>query len=99
MNGKQFATILTITFIVGMVWLISDIIFNTKPSIPTSPKLEDLLEPVNPSFNSRVLDTIEKEVLDPGTVKSRVKIPSPGPSAEILPVRINTSTQSGESLI
>lgn len=64
MSGKQFATIITITFIVGMIWLASDIIFNTKPSIPASPKLETLLEPINPNFNPRVLKIIDKEVID-----------------------------------
>lgn len=71
MSGKQFAIIVTITFIVGMVWLISDIIFNTKPSIPVSPKLETLLQPVNPNFNSRVLDIIDQEVIDPSSLQNK----------------------------
>lgn len=70
MSGKQFAIIVVITFIVGMIWLISDIIFNTKASITVSEKLEDLLQPVNPTFNSRVLDVIEREVIDADTAQS-----------------------------
>lgn len=70
MTGKQFATILTITFIVGMVWLVSDIIFNTKPSIPANPQLEILLKPINPNYDPRVLEVIDKEVIDPGLVQS-----------------------------
>lgn len=64
MSGKQFAIVVSITFIVGMIWLISDIIFNTKPSIPLNPKLETILQPVNPNFNSRVLEIIDTEVSD-----------------------------------
>lgn len=64
MNGRQFAVLLSITFVVGMIWLISDIIFNTQASIPVSPKLETSLQPVNPSFNSRILDIINEEIID-----------------------------------
>lgn len=62
MSGKQFAIVVSITFFVGMIWLISDIIFNTKPSIPLNPKLETILQPINPNFNSRVLEIIDTEV-------------------------------------
>lgn len=70
MSGKQFAIIVSITFIVGMIWLISDIIFNTKPSIPLNPKLETILQGVNPNFNSRVLEMIDKEVIDADLTQS-----------------------------
>lgn len=70
MSGKQFTIIVVITFIVGMVWLISDIIFNTKASIPISEKLESSLQPINPTFNSRVLDIIEREVVDSSVAQS-----------------------------
>ncbi len=69
MNSRQFAIVIGITFIVGMVWLAADIIFNTKASIEISPKLQTLLESVNPNFNSRVLEIIEKETLDISDVK------------------------------
>lgn len=72
MTGKQFAVIMIITFIAGFVWLISDIIFNTKPSIPISPKEQSLIEPVNPNFSQRVLDEIEQ-------------IPDPRPRPSIAP--------------
>lgn len=65
MSSKQFAAIVVITFIVGIIWLVSDIIFNTKASIPDNPQLNTLLEPINPNFNSRVLELIAGEV--PGT--------------------------------
>lgn len=80
MNSKQFAMVVGITFFVGMVWLVSDIIFNTKASIPISPKLETSLEPVNPNFNSRILDIIGTEVSEIG-----VDIPAPTPTASVSP--------------
>lgn len=63
MNSKQFVIVLVITFAAGMVWLVSDIIFNTKASIPISEKLQSSLEPINPTFNSRVLEVISGETL------------------------------------
>lgn len=62
MSSKQFAVIIVITFIVGIIWLVSDIIFNTKASIPDNPKLNTLLEPINPNFNPRVLKLIDEEI-------------------------------------
>ena len=60
MNQRQFALVLTITFFVGIVWLVFDVLFNTKASIPVSDKLEFLLEPINPNFNPEVLKDIDK---------------------------------------
>ncbi len=92
MTSRQFAIIAGITFFVGMVWLFADIIFNTKASIQISPKLQTLLEPVNPNFNSRVLEIIDKETLDitaitvsepiPSAEPSEVPIPTPTPVTE-----------------
>ena len=62
MSGKQFAVIVIITFIVGMIWLVSDIIFNTKASISVSPQLETALQPVSPNFESKTLEVIAREV-------------------------------------
>lgn len=93
MTGKQFAVIATITFIVGMIWLVSDIIFNTKASIPVSPQLETALSPLNPSFNSRILDLIGQEVS--GVDLEAIPVPKnittiPSPSIE------QSSTGSGQ---
>lgn len=84
MNQRQFVLVLTITFFVGMVWLISDIIFNTKASIPISDKLESLLEPVNPNFDPRVLKDIEE------TADTNFKRPFISPDSE------NQGTPEGE---
>lgn len=92
MSSKQFATIVVITFIVGIIWLISDIIFNTKASIPDNPQLNTLLEPINPNFNSRVLEVIAEEVPSTDT------IPTSQGSAALTPVTetaIQTATPGG----
>lgn len=81
MNIRQFTIIIIITFFVGMAWLAFDIIYNTKPSIIISPKLESNLEPVNPNFNARVLDLIS-EVPEAAPVASAIPIISPQPSRQ-----------------
>lgn len=88
MNSRQFAIVATITFLVGMVWLATDIIFRTKASIPISSKLQSLLEPVNPNFDLKVLERIDKETLD----KSSVAVPESIPEAS--PIPENESTPS-----
>ena len=87
MRNKQFAILVIITFFVGMVWLITDIIFNTKASVQISDKLQTLLDPVNPNFNGRVLEIIDKETLDRSSisVSDAAPIPSPSPDATPLP--------------
>lgn len=94
MNSKQFAIVATITFFVGMVWLISDVIFKTKASIPISAKLESLLEEVNPNFDSKVLKLIGEETLD----QTSVIVPSPIPSeeGEISPNPDNEASESAQ---
>jgi hypothetical protein len=77
MKNKQFAILVTITFLVGMIWLITDIIFNTKASISVTDKLQILLEPVNPTFNARVLEVIDKETLDRGAIIVTDALPAP----------------------
>ena len=76
MNSKQFATVLVITFIVGMIWLGADIWRNTKASVPVSDKLQAALEPVTPTFNNRVLEIINKEVLSKSSVSFSTLPPS-----------------------
>lgn len=92
MNSKQFATVVIITFIVGMIWLATDIIFNTKASIQISDKLQVLLEPVNPNFNARVLEIIDEETLSTNAVKT--SDPVPVSTAEPSPVSSPTPLPS-----
>jgi len=83
MNSKQFVIVIVITFFVGMVWLITDIIFNTKASVPVSPKQQTLLESVNPNFNEQILEKISKETLDKKLIpdsEATAALPSPTPT-------------------
>ncbi len=72
-----------ITFVVGMVWIVSDIIFNTKASIPISEKLQSSLEPINPAFSSRILEVIKDETLS--TNEITVNAPLTAPAVETAP--------------
>jgi hypothetical protein len=92
MNNKQFATLVSITFLVGMMWLIADIIFNTKASIPVSPKLQTLLEPLNPNFNPRVLEIIDKEVPEKAPITAAQPLP-----VEITSQSFNVSQEGSAS--
>ena len=60
MTKKEFIIVLVITFIATMVWVISDIIFNTKPSVIIDAKLQSSLEDISPSFDNKILDQISK---------------------------------------
>ncbi len=92
MTGKQFATLVIITFIVGMVWLISDIIFNTKASVPVSEKLETLLSPVNPTFNQRLLDSIDKDVTETNLTTPALRDAISAPVASTAPIPLSSSS-------
>lgn len=59
MNKKEFVVILTITFIVFMIWIITDIIL-AKPSVSRDPRLNSLLGPVDPIFDKSVIEEIKK---------------------------------------
>ena len=98
MTSKQIVTVIVITFFVGMIWLIADIIFNTKASVPISDKLQVLLEPVNPTFNARVLEKIDQETLDRGsiTVTDAEIEPLPVPDAPVVPTVPDLTLTPGE---
>lgn len=96
MNSRQFAIVAAFTFFVGMVWLVADIIFNTKASVPISDKLQVLLEPVNPNFNTRVLDLINSETLDSSEVIIDEGTPVPTVT-ELPPVDLNSEESDATS--
>lgn len=58
MNNRQFLIVISITFIVIIIWIIADIL-HTKPSIEVNPKLTTLLTPVDPNFDSKVISQIK----------------------------------------
>ena len=59
MNRKEFVVILVITFLVIMVWIVSEIA-RSKPSVPIDPKLNSLLDPIDPLFNQDTLGKIKQ---------------------------------------
>ncbi len=80
MNKKEFIIILTSTFIAVMVWIASDI-YHTKSSVPLDPKLQTILDPVEPNLDSETLRLIQNP---------------PVASPLIIP-EVKTSTKSAET--
>lgn len=60
MNKKEFIVILIITFLVIMIWIIAEII-HSKPSVPIDPKLQQLLDPLDPNFDTATLERIKQQ--------------------------------------
>lgn len=58
MNRQQFITILVISFIVLIAWLIFEFL-HTKASVKVDIKVQDLLEPINPDFDKETLNKIK----------------------------------------
>ena len=63
MNCQQFITILIISFIVLIAWLLFDFL-HTKASVQVETNVQDLLDPVNPDFDKDTLNKI-KEIKNP----------------------------------
>jgi hypothetical protein len=59
MNNRQFLIVIIVTFVIIIIWIIADII-HTRPSIEVNPKLSTLLSPLNPNFDSKVIDQIKE---------------------------------------
>lgn len=55
MNRKEFVVVLIFTFIVIVIWIIADIIY-AEPSITVDPRVQKLLEPVDPTFDTSILE-------------------------------------------
>lgn len=58
MNKKEFIIILTSTFIAIMAWIASDI-YHTKSAVPLDPKLQKILDPVDPGLDLETLRLIQ----------------------------------------
>ncbi len=72
MNRKEFIIILIVTFFVIMVWIVAEII-HTKPSVEVDPKIQGLIEPINPNFDQTILD----QVKNAGQSSPSAQIPNP----------------------
>ncbi|MDO8638342.1 MAG: hypothetical protein Q7R43_02110 [Candidatus Daviesbacteria bacterium] len=51
MTGKQFLIVLIFTFITVVSWVSIDI-FKSREAVAPPPEIQQLLEPINPNFNT-----------------------------------------------
>ena len=85
MSNKQFVLVIAVTFVVIIIWIIADII-HTKPSVEVNPKLQELIIPIDPNFDQKVLSQI-KEI---------APVPRTSPRASTQPVASRTAIQAPE---
>lgn len=55
MSGRQFLYILIATFITVIIWVTLDIL-HTRAKTQPSPEIKQLLEPIEPNIDTKVLD-------------------------------------------
>lgn len=58
MSNKQFLYIVIATFITATIWVVFDII-HSRAQVKPPPKIEQLLEPLNPEFDQEALDLLD----------------------------------------
>lgn len=56
MNRKEWLVAIIIIFITICVWVISDIL-HTRAKVGTPQAIQEILEPINPDFDTAVLET------------------------------------------
>jgi hypothetical protein len=98
MSKKELVIILIITFIVIIIWVVSDI-FHSKPSVPLDPKLETILEPVDPNFDQETLAKLKNISLkSPPPISTKPNpTPTPLPRPSSSPIESSSSaTTSGD---
>jgi len=98
MSKKEFFIVLFITFFVIMTWIVSDIL-HSKPSVQINPKLQGLLEKVEPEYDQQILDKINQNfsnLSNVPTFTSPPSSPSPSSSPEPLPSDEPESTDSAD---
>jgi hypothetical protein len=107
MNRKEFIAVFVITCFVILVWLIAEIV-HTQPSNPIDPKIQQLLDPLNPNFDQKTLQQVSQvRHLEPSQQSeppreatdspsqdsaSEISLPSPSPSQPAA----QTSTDSAQ---
>jgi len=92
MNRIEFVLVLLFTFFVIVVWVTSDIIL-VKPNTPDDPKIQTMIEPLNPTFdqetmqliNNRTLSTPIRPTPRPTTTTATPALSSPTPSTSPQP--------------
>lgn len=55
MNKKEWLIAAILTFITISAWVIFDIL-HTRASVTISPKLQEIIEPISPQFNTQSLE-------------------------------------------
>lgn len=75
MIKKDWIVVLVITFIVFMIWLLSDL-YHTRPGVEITPKLQEALDPLNPTLDPQTLEKIKQlEVIDTTQVAGQITLP------------------------
>ena len=52
MNKKQWLIAAILTFVTIIAWVIFDIL-HARAQVEISPKLQEIIEPINPEFNTK----------------------------------------------
>ncbi|MCL5784840.1 MAG: hypothetical protein M1142_05835 [Patescibacteria group bacterium] len=56
MTRKEWLLAAIFTFATIMAWVISDV-FHARSQVEVSPKLQEVIEPINPNFNTDSLES------------------------------------------
>lgn len=68
MNRQQFITILIVSFIAVVAWLIFEFL-HTQASVQPNPNVQQLLDPIDPNFDQDTLNII-KDIGEPTQISS-----------------------------
>lgn len=104
---KEFLVVLVITFIVTMLWIIAEIL-HTRPGTPLNPKIQTLIQDINPEFDQETLKLINTKLnslpeqpifLPPPTTKPNSSTSSAFSRTRLITQPGRTSTASSEPSI
>ncbi len=57
MIKKYWLIIASLTFITVCTWVVFDIL-HTRAKVEISPKIQEVIEPINPEFNTKALELL-----------------------------------------
>lgn len=57
MTRKEWLIAAILTFITIVAWVVFDIL-HTRAQVEISPKLQEVIEPINPELNTKVLEEL-----------------------------------------
>ena len=100
MQRKEVVIIAVITFIVVVAWIATSVL-GTKSSAPVNPKINEVIEPIDPTFDQTTIDRIKNlgaaPTPTPRTATRSAAVtpqprstPSPTASASALPLPPST---------